>query len=333
MRGLDISSSKYLDMTYFIDSLITECDARLVYYDKQLSALGVNPGDEMAPEFSPSDYFNPSSVEYFLDLKAHDLNNAHMLTNLKEYYINLLSISEFTLYNSVDQNTDFSDECSVENNIKRLKITELERSRISSDLHDSSIQILTGLVHRCEFIIKLLDFDLPRSKMELFSVISDLKDAINGLRALIFNMRAPSLSDFSLEESIEDYCNYKNKNRKVSVFVSSSGEEKDFSPIGKSNLYRIFQEAFNNILSHSDGNRADIHIDYGENDVTMTIRDNGKGINDDILSKNTLGKKNFGLLIMKERTEIIGGSFCVSSIKPGGTEVKVCVPRNPEVAV
>ncbi|MCR5585559.1 MAG: sensor histidine kinase [Lachnospiraceae bacterium] len=329
MIGLDISSTQYLEMTYFIDSLITDCEARLVYYDQQLSSLGVDLKKLDDPSFVSSDYFNPSSVDYFLELRKKDKDVMEKLYGLKRYYLNLLSISEFTLYNASDKNNDI-DELNVPGkNLKKLKLRELERSKFSSDLHDSSIQLLTGLVHKCELISRLMDFDVTRSRMELSSVISDLKNAISDLRGFIFNLRAPSLTDFSLVESIEDYCNYKNKDRKVKVVIKTVGEEGDLSPVSKSNLYRICQEAFNNVLSHSDGDRADIIITYNENNVVLTVKDNGSGFDESLLSDDRLGKKNFGLLIMKERAEIIGGSFEIKSVDHC-TEVNVSVPKTPE---
>ncbi len=329
MIGLDISSTQYLEMTYLIDSLITDYEARLVYYDQQISSLGVDPEQLDDHSFSSSEYDNSSSIDYFYELRKNDKEVIDKMYKLKSYYLNLLSISEFTLYNSADKGTDVDDLNVSGMNLKKLTLRELERSKFSSDLHDSSIQLLTGLVHKCELTLRLMDFDLTRSRLEMSSVISILKTAISDLRGFIFNLRAPSLSDFSLIESIEDYCNYKNKDRKVKVIVKTVGVEDKLSPISKSNLYRICQEAFNNVLAHSEGDRADIIFTFSDDVVKLTVRDNGSGFDDSILSDDRLGKKNFGLLIMKERAEIIGGTFEIRSIDHG-TEVNVTVPVFPE---
>ena len=330
MIDLDLSSIQYVEMCYFIDRLLIDAEARIAYYDRQLIALGVNPEDIDKPSFNSSDYYNPSSVDYFLELLQHDKEFIENQKLLKKSYMSLLSFSEhYVCYNT--DNKSLPDEVdTMKKRVKKLKLREIERSKFSSELHDSSIQILTGLVHKCELICRLIDFDIPRSKMELSSVISDLKTAISDIREFIFNMRAPSLSDFSLVESLEDYCSYKNKDRSVKVSITSEGVEGDFSPIYKSNLYRICQEAFNNILKHSEADRANIKIVYGDERIDLIVSDNGKGFDESVLSSERLGKKNFGLLIMRERSEIIGGTFSIKSLDTGGTEVRVSVPRKPE---
>ncbi len=328
MRGLDISSSKYLDMSYFIDSLQTDHEAFLLYCRRRLLELGFDPESIYDPGFSAAASYDPALVENFVSKIKNEKLTIENIKLLKEYYLNLLSISEFVLYNSVEKKTPDID---IEGkNEQKLKIQELERSKISSDLHDSSIQILTGLVHKVELMQRLIDFDIPRVKTELSSVIDDLKRSISDLRNLIFNLRAPSFLDFSLKETIEDYCNYKNVNRKFNVIVTASGEEGDLYPVIKSNLYRIAQEAFNNILSHSEGDSAFIRLEYAQDRVLLSVKDNGVGVDESILSGQSLGKKHFGLLIMRERAQILGGSFDIISSKTEGMEIRVSVPRIPE---
>ncbi|MCR5824541.1 MAG: hypothetical protein K6G60_08955 [Lachnospiraceae bacterium] len=330
MRGLDISSTQYLEMNYFIDSLMTDHEAFILYIDNRLSSLGISREDYENPDFSSKDHPESPLINDLLDKRRKMSETITKIGLLKEYYLNLLSISEFVLYNSSEHKDDYSEMNISGQSYRKLKIQELERSKISSDLHDSSIQILTGLVHKCELIQKLLDIDVSRVKIEISSVIEDLKRSISDLRSLIFNLRAPSFMDFSLRESIEDFCSYKNKDRKVSVVVLSEGDENDLLPIVKSNLYRICQEAFSNILSHADASRAKIFIRYSTDEILLNITDNGVGIDEELFLNNSLGKKNFGLLIMKERAEILGGRFEVFSPETGGTEIRVFIPRFPE---
>ncbi len=329
MRGLDISSTKYLEMNYFIDSLITDHEAYVLYYEDQLKKLGFDPELFDRADVSFDQCTDPSSAEIYFHRRLTFKDRLKNIYMLKDYYINLLSISEFVLYHSNDNKQ--GDESEIPGpSIKKLNIQELERSKISSDLHDSSIQLLTGLVHKCELINRLLDFDVPKVKSEVSSVIVDLKQAISDLRSLIFNLRAPSFLDFSLKDSLEDYCKYKNKDSRVLVNIEVEGSENCLIPAVKSNIYRICQEAFNNILSHSDGDKAIIHLIFSDKEVVISVKDNGCGIDPDILNSNALGKKNFGLLIMKERAEILRGRFELISSPNEGTEVLVHIPNNPE---
>ncbi len=333
MHGLDISSTKYLEMTYFLDSLIVDSEARLAYFEKKFKEFGVDINFLDDPSFSSSSYFDPKAVDFYIDQRKHELEVNNNLHELKRYYLNLLSISEFTLFNSTDKpNKDINSEIQGKS-LKKLKLRELERSKISSDLHDSIIQTLTGLVHQCEFVLRLTDFDITRTKMEVSSVIDDLKSSISELRSIIFNLRAPSLSDFSLIESVEDYCNYKNRDRSVVFSFSTAGDETGIYPVVKSNVYRICQEAINNILYHSQAKNAEITISYTDDTVFLSVKDNGIGIPDAVFSDISIGQKHFGLLIMKERSEIIGGNFTIGSLETGGTEIKVSLPKVPEDSI
>lgn len=333
MRGLDISSTKYLEMTYFLDSLIADSETRLVYFENKFKELGVDINSLEDPCFSSSSYSDPKAVDFYIDKRKHELEVNDNLHRLKTYYTNLLSISEFTLYNSVDKpHKDVNSEIQGKS-LKKLKLRELERSKISSDLHGSIIQILTGLVHRCEFILRIMDIDSTRAKMEVSSIIDVLKNSISDLRSIIFNLRAPSLSDFSLIESIEDYCNYKNRDRSLSFNFISKGDETGIDPVVKSNIYRICQEAVNNILLHAHAKEVEIRISYTDDTVFLSIKDNGIGIPDSVFSDISIGQKHFGLLIMKERSEIIGGSFMIGSLETGGTEIKVSLPKVPEDSI
>ena len=329
MRGLDISSTKYLEMNYFIDSLISEHEAFQLYCENHLLELGIDPAEADKEGFSSKNYPEPDKVDNYIEKRRSMIDGTKKLLVLKEYYLNLLSISEFVLYNSVETGTNAIDKDIPGKNAQKLKIQELERSKISSDLHDSSIQILTGLVHKCELIQRLLDFDIQRAKLELSSVVEGIKQSISNLRGLIFNLRAPSFLDFSLKESIEDYTSYKNKDRKVIVKVTTEGDEGSLNMVVKSNIYRICQEAFNNVLSHSNGDRAEINIKYTEKEIILSIKDNGVGVDLAALQESQLGKKHFGILIMKERTEIIGGKFEFISSLNQGAEVRVVLPKIP----
>ncbi len=330
MRGLDISSTKYLEMNYFIDSLITDHEAYVLYYENKLAKLGFDAKDLDNDKLSLESCSDPENALIYFNRRLAFKDRLKNIFLLRDYYINLLSISEFMLYHSGENNNEDESEDIPGMSLKRLKIQELERSKISSDLHDSSIQLLTGLVHKCELIRRLLDFDLPKVKDEVNSVIVDLKHAISDLRSLIFNLRAPSFLDFSLKESLEDYCKYKDKDSKVDVTVSVQGNENSLLPVVKSNIYRICQEAFNNILAHSDGDKAFIDLSFNDKESVISISDNGCGFDFDILNNNDLGKKHFGLLIMKERSEILGGSFDINSTSDNGTTVLVHIPNNPE---
>ena len=214
------------------------------------------------------------------------------------------------------------------NRVKNVQLQDIERTKISADLHDSAIQTLTGMVHKAEFALRLADVDIIQMKLEFVSIIKDLKETISSLREMVFNLRAPSLNDFSLLDAISDYCTYKNKNNAVEIIIKSQGDELNTSKAVKSTLYRICQESFTNFLKHSEAKKCEINLNYSDTDVFFSVSDDGTGFDFSILTNTNIKTNNFGLLIMKERTELLGGKFELCSGKFGGTEIRVTVSKS-----
>ena len=93
-------------------------------------------------------------------------------------------------------------------------------------------------------------------------------------------------------------------------------------------IFRILQEGLNNAIKHSEGTNIFIHLSYADNNVCMLVRDNGKGFlfnEKKLLNKEFIAKSN-GLKNMKERAELLGGSFNVSSSPGKGTILQLNIP-------
>lgn len=210
--------------------------------------------------------------------------------------------------------------------LKLLEIQELERNRIAGDLHDSAVQYLTGLVHKSELCVKLFDIDQIRARLELSSIIDVAKATIVEIREAIFNLRPASMDDFGLADSIDNFINTINKEHKVAFTIYKEGKEFDLEEIIQMNLYRIAQEACNNIMKHSKATTAGIILKFQPNRLQMIISDNGVGISDNKITESKYAKKNFGISIMRERCGVLDGTFEIANRPEGGTVIHVSVP-------
>ena len=209
---------------------------------------------------------------------------------------------------------------------KLLEIQELERNRIASDLHDSAVQNLTGLVHKSELISRLMDIDMPRARIEIDQTIDVAKDTIREIRDAIFDLRTVSLDDISLADAVDNFCNTINRAHNVAFMIYKEGDEYILEDMIQINLYRIAQEACTNIVKHSKATKATIHIDYRPDILIMTITDNGIGLPSLKEQKSKYARKHYGMLIMQERAAIMNGTFEAVNVKDGGSEIKVSVP-------
>lgn len=206
-----------------------------------------------------------------------------------------------------------------------LETQEYDRNRIARDLHDSSVQSLTNLVHKTEFCMRLLDMDKVRVKLELQTMIESVKGVINDMRSIIFNLRPTSIHDFGLNTAIETFCQQIKTNYEIIIDLKLPEEELSFPQIKKITLYRILQEACNNVTKHAKATRMEISLSEVSGKINLLVKDNGIGFST-VEIKNGEEHPCFGLSIMRERTELLGGEIQVSSSQNEGTTIHVEIP-------
>lgn len=215
----------------------------------------------------------------------------------------------------------------TEDGVKILEIQELERQRIARDLHDSTIQNLTNLMYKTELCIKLIDMDEIRARLELATLINYTKNIINDMREIIYNLRPMSIQDLGLVPTVERFINKYKEENKMQVIFNRNEEKKNLLPVINLTLYRIIQEAFNNIAKYANASICEIGLNYNESNIVLTIKDNGIGIQlDKVCKKESSDNSGFGLSIMKERALLLSGTFDIKSSKENGTEITVTIP-------
>lgn len=221
-----------------------------------------------------------------------------------------------------------SNDNSINYSTKLLKTQEMDRNRISRDLHDSTVQSLTSFGHKLEYCTRMVDKDPAKVKLELQSLINLNKEIINDMREIIFDLRPMSLNNIGLVSTIEAYCQHLRRNDNLDVVFKILGQEQALSSITSVTLYRILQEACNNSLKHSKAKKIYIRISFTDSTVELDVDDNGVGF--DVLATEARLQEDFlhgfGLSTMRERAKLLSGTFSVNS-KPGfGTKIHVSVP-------
>jgi two-component system sensor histidine kinase DegS len=230
----------------------------------------------------------------------------------------------------VNHETNKHSESKQKQNDKGLSILEaqeFERQRIARELHDSTVQNLTSLVHKSELCIKLIDIDSIRAKLELTAMSNTIKTVINEMRGVIYNLKPMTLDDLGLTITVERYANRLMDLYNMHVIVHSNNETKEILPVIKLTLFRIIQEACVNVIKHANASLITIDIKYEEHDITVLIRDNGIGFESDKLPTQVSEQSSsFGLSIMKERISLLSGAVDIQSEKGMGTIVTVSAP-------
>ncbi len=232
---------------------------------------------------------------------------------------------------TVNESPNFNAESkiSLEMGINVLETQENERKRIARDLHDSTVQNLTNMMHKTELCTRLIDIDPVRAKLELQTMINTIKSTINDMRNIIFGLRPMSLDDLGLIATIERYIRDLKKNHEIDIALKVQNEEKNILPVINLTLFRVVQEASNNAIKHGKANKIIIDLVYGDDFILLNIYDNGIGFKKDTYMETKANMfSGYGLSMMKERVLLLSGDFNIESSENNGTKILVKVPLN-----
>jgi signal transduction histidine kinase len=201
---------------------------------------------------------------------------------------------------------------------------EEERRRLSRELHDGIGQMLTGLRLHSE---KLKDLPFANDKQrKTFEEHSKLiEETIEATRMVSFNLMPPILTDFGLGAAIRLLTEYTSQTSSIQVtFESNYGQTRLNSNL-EVNLYRIAQEALNNIVKHSKATEAKVVLKKGKSEVELNISDNGVGFDEKSIKKETT--INNGLSNMQTRVRLLGGKMTIQAKSTKGTQITVKIPN------
>ena len=199
---------------------------------------------------------------------------------------------------------------------------ESERQRLSRQMHDGPAQALSNFILQTEIAMRLLEVDPAQAREEL----SNLKVAAMGtfqkVRNFIFELRPMMLDDLGLAPTIRKYADAFREQTSLDVVVTVTGTERRLEPYIEVMIFRAIQELIGNASRHSQATTAKVLLDMGDQLVRVTVDDNGKGVDSEILDQSG----SLGLKLIKERAEMLGGTFEIDSAVGKGTRVVFSVP-------
>ncbi len=241
------------------------------------------------------------------------------------FFITIAGITFIYYLNRIKQRSLYEKKLSEQKFIRIkevLSATEQERKRIAIDLHDSLGQILTITKMNLSGLEGMIE-NQDENKQKLYNDVIDLLDqSCSELRNISFNIMPASLIKYGLKSAIEEIIYKINDTYKIEVNFDSKGFEKPFNETLEIAIYRIIQEILNNILKHANATVVNIYLDKEPYSITLSVRDNGKGMEDIELYKNKgLGWKN-----IFSRVEMLEGSIDVNSKVNGGTKIVMVFP-------
>ncbi|SHJ81147.1 sensor histidine kinase [Paramaledivibacter caminithermalis] len=210
--------------------------------------------------------------------------------------------------------------------IKIIKAQEEERQRVSKEIHDGPAQTMVNVVLKAELCDRLLDIDKEKAKKELQLLKGIVRDSLKDIRKIIYDLMPMSLDDLGLIPTIQRLVlNFKNDTKTdVDFIVNEKNEIKE--SIIQLTIFRIIQEALNNIKKHAEANRVLIRLDIGIQKIYLKIIDDGIGFNVNEKVNSTDDKNGFGLYSIRERVDLLNGNIDIESENRKGTIINVSIP-------
>ena len=199
-----------------------------------------------------------------------------------------------------------------------VRAQEEERRRIARELHDDTAQLLFAQLLRVTALKSSTNDELRRVGAEL--EVSTV-EALEGVRRLALELRPPALDDLGLADALADLAQRFRSQTGITIDYQVRGSRARLSADVELVLYRVAQEALTNVAKHARARRVSMDLDRGANDVSLSVRDEGRGFDPDRQEARASTGIGLGLFGMQERVNLVGGSIRIWSEAGGGTEV------------
>ena len=207
----------------------------------------------------------------------------------------------------------------------RLEERLAERERIARDLHDTLLQGFQGLILRFHDAMMMIPEPEPaRQRME--AALDRADEVMAEGRDRVVNLHASFDKSGDLAQSLAHAADEIANGSEVKISVTAEGQVQKLDPVALDEVYCIGREAMVNAFRHAKGKSIEVEIDYAPWELRLRIRDDGRGIDQDILQSGRPG--HIGLAAMRERTVRIGGQLDIISGPGAGTEIELRVPAS-----
>jgi signal transduction histidine kinase len=212
--------------------------------------------------------------------------------------------------------------------VRLAETEESERRRVARELHDRVGQSLTALNFSITAVMNRLPAGLPPDVMtRLEDSLNLVSDTMNCVRNVMADLRPPLLDDHGLAPVLHWYCREFSERSGIPAFVECEEKIPRLQPSEEIALFRIAQEALMNVMRHARATKVTVDLKATAETVRMSITDNGVGFVPENVSSARTESSGWGMLSMRERAELVGGSFQVYSVPGGGTRIVVEVKR------
>ncbi|MBI4338441.1 MAG: HAMP domain-containing protein [Chloroflexi bacterium] len=233
-----------------------------------------------------------------------------------------IALENATLYEELER----KEQVRAELLAKVIGAQEEERKRIARELHDEPSQVLSGVLLHLDKVERRLREQGGAASGDIEEVRQGARAAMESLARITTELRPQALDDLGFVPAIRWYAEQRLAHEGVQVDQEVVGRPDRLLPEIEVAVFRIMQEALNNVAKHAHATRVRIRLGFGESEVKGEIEDNGKGFSVQVAPDRSRDGAGLGLLGMQERAALLGGRLSVTSSPGVGTRVSFQIP-------
>ncbi len=293
------------------------------------------------PRATHSDLINAEGLRAFASVPILSKEKVLGVLNIASHEVGKLSSDDAQLLNSIAaqvavavENAKLHQEVQRKEEIRGellqeiFSIQEEERRRIARELHDETSQVLASLAASLEAAAGMLPTSSHKTRTLLRKAQALSINILDEIHKLIYELRPTVLDDLGLVAAIQWLVDNNLRPIGVTVNFRTTGQVRRITAQLETTLFRVVQEAVNNIAKHAQAKNATISLHFKKNIIEVHLRDDGQGfdVQDAISSKDR--PRGLGLLGMKERVELVNGTLNIRSRPGGNTRIDIKIPLN-----
>ena len=343
LRSSEQKLRMIIDAEY--DGIIIHQNGKVFFNNRRVfDFTGINPETNTNPDpFLVFDYIHPDDKK----LVINNFNKRICGAKVKPYIVRIISPDGKIWWievRGVAVTTDgkpatlnflrnITRQVNAENQVRMLtrqllQAQEAERQRISLDLHDTIVQDLAALRFKIDASIKMINSNKTDSvSHDLSFVANHLSRLVNTLRKLIWNLYPINLNDYGLVRALRIHCKeFSVKNKIIVDFDANGMNGLELEREKEINIFRIVQEALNNIAQHAEATMVKVRLLGISPDIIIRVYDDGKGFDKQAVFNKAIDRKQIGLRSIMERAKSFGGTAEIQSRPEHGTKIFITIP-------
>ncbi|MDM8535054.1 histidine kinase [Clostridiaceae bacterium HSG29] len=216
--------------------------------------------------------------------------------------------------------------------IKMLEAREQEKKRISREIHDGPAQSIASIVFQAEICSNVMKKDMNKGLEEIENLKSNVRETLNEVRAIIYDLRPMSIDDIGFLPTIRKMIEIFERKEGIHIEFKSNNIVNELDKFIELTLFRIIQEILNNVKKHSQAKNAKVELEFGMVYLKLQVKDDGIGFNiKETLKRVKNESTNYGLIGVINRVKEIMGEINIESSKKNGTYYDIKIPINKGV--